>query len=56
MHVADVVGIHSEKAGDEGEGKEDDCYDCEGVDGVVVAVFVAFDLEKILCMLVNLSD
>jgi hypothetical protein len=50
-HVADIEGVHAEDRSDGAEREEDDGYDCEGVDGCFLAVFVGVDFLDILFLL-----
>jgi len=46
-HVIDVRCIHAQITCDEGQWEEDDRHDGEGVDGVVVPIFVRLDLAEV---------
>ena len=50
-HVADIEGVHTEDGSDSAEGEKDDGYDCEGVDGCFLAVFVGVDFLDILVLI-----
>lgn len=40
IHVADVIRVHAQDAGDSAEGEEDNGHDGEGIDGRFLTVFV----------------